>query len=188
MKFQILIIICISSTSIFAQRNARDTVFLLREDSLYYHAVFIENNKHSDFYSQLLSSRNSFNVGIYEDAIQSLRDAGIKLTKRAPLTIFKQWTPLYVYKGKYYVYSPSDGLYNNWIDINDSTISGGGDIWVNAVVSATRKGKGKYQVATKDPNNKNEILNIYTIDQKNQTAVFEYPNRTDNKYELRVAT
>lgn len=187
----IFVVIGITIDVAFCQTKS-DTTFILRENGEYYHAIFIDNNKNSSFYTDLEKNISSpFDSSLYFENIQALRKNDIKISRHKINNISKNWKLLYLYKGKYYVYYPSDGMYNNWIDITDSIFLfyAGGEMIVSAISNFRQITSKEFQFRLTEDYGKVRKINIYIIDKKRGIAVFEYAQKNGQyKYELRVAT
>jgi hypothetical protein len=171
-----------------------DTTFILREATKdLYHAVYIERNRSSNPYKNLLGFKfDHYDSVTYNDSYKTM-----KIKHRAPFKKYdlgglpQQWLPLYSYKGKYYLYSPSDFGNAGRRILTDSTIvywsmegpEPGPLLDFKKVTDNkyTLKAPPFYQFV------KNSTINIYIIDPKNRVAVWEdtaLPN--DYKYGLYV--
>lgn len=160
----------------------KDTLFLERSicdnfyrDSFYhfYHAVYVETNRNSEYYNQLadFSFTDSENLDEYN---KGFKRKGIRLSKINTTDLPTEWVPLYQYKNKYYVYSPSEPGNLNRRILNDSLLI----CWYldgpypYALSSVKKIADTIYSITTKelfintDVFAKPEILNIYIIDKK----------------------
>ncbi len=102
-----------------------DTDFISREVTKeYYHAVFIEHNRQSIFYTDLLD----FKMDEYENDEYKQEYKVLKKRSSSPFKIYdltglsKEWIPLYKYRNKYYIYYPSDRGNAGRRIISDSTM------------------------------------------------------------------
>lgn len=174
-----------------SQESNVDTNFILRENGLYYHAIFIDSNKSSHFYSELENNTKSpFDSTFYFDGLVRLRKNKIKIKHQSINTIAQDWMPLYLYKGKYYNYYPSDGMYTNWIKISDSIFLtyAGGEMITSSITKLIKKSITEFQFTLTGETGSKENVNVIVIDSKNGVAIFEYPKRKFAKYELRITT
>src|ERR1700740_1535996 len=87
-----------------------------------YYEIFIEPNKFSGEYDNVIASRYSeWDSAFYRGWVQQLK-AKTKFSRNDISGIPQSWHPLYLHKGRYYVYRPSDGMYDSWVFITDSTL------------------------------------------------------------------
>lgn len=186
--FVVAIILKISA---FGQVARQDTNFIVRENGLYYHAIFIDTNKDSRFYTYLeKNTKSPLDSAFYFEGINRLKQNKVTITAHKITGIEKTWHPLYLYKGKYYVYSPSDGMYGDWVQINDSIFLSyaGGEMISKAIDHISKTGSNQVRLRVTGDDGKPEKIKIYTIDAGKGIALFEYPKKeTAYRYELRVA-
>jgi hypothetical protein len=185
--------IMIINLSALGQIEKTDTVFILKENGLYYHAIFIDTNKRSLYYSTLEKNICSpFDREFYVRGVDQLRRNNINIIKHNIVDEYRSWHPLYLYKGEYYVYLPSDGMYNNWLTISDSIFLnyGGGEMICYAINDFKKINSNQFQLYLTSADNKSQKVNIYSLDTTKGIAIFEYPQEGNKKckYELRVAT
>lgn len=187
----LFIIFIITSSSGICQQKI-DTNFILRQNTKYYHAIFIDTNKNSSFYADLKTNKFSpFNSLFYLEGIQQLKDNKIKITKHKISNFNLNWHPLYLYKGGYYVYIPSDGMYNNWLSISDSIFLyyAGGEMVSNAINDFKKIKNNEFQFDLTEISGNRRKVKVYIIDQNLGIAVFEFIEGDGKvKYELRVAS
>ncbi len=183
-----------------ANQTKKDTIFLQRDLSTgiktLYHAVYIDTNRNSIFYKELAD----FSFDKYENMDEynkQLKEKGIHLHKVTTPGLPVEWVPLYLYKNKYYVYSPSDKGELNRRILNDSLLifwSIEGPI-PYVLLSVKKVNEQTYTVHTKDvfvqagDFFRPEIVNIYMIDPEKKIAVWEYKslNQKEYTYELYIA-
>ncbi len=155
----------------------------------FYHAIFIEQNRKSEYYKDL----SDFSFSKFEnldDANNVLRKKKIRLKKFNTLGLPKEWLPLNLYKGKYYLYAPSDwGNLGRRIICDSSLI-----FWfMDGPTPYAFQSIKKYNDTTYSLRTRNylyacegcvspEILNIYIIDKKNKIAVWEYKSEKEKNY------
>ena len=174
-----------------SQEAKKDTAFLLKEENPHYHVVFVDSNKQSTNYSDIIGNKkSSYDTAVYKASIAKLKYNGIKISKHAVSGFAKSWHPLYILKGRYYVYYPSDSLHNNWLTISDSIILKhiGSEPEVLAVNQVKSTNNSRFQIAYRDRKGENKRLNIFIVDPTNGIAIFEYKGADTSTYELRVAT
>lgn len=176
----------------------KDTGFLYRvqRDTPYpfYHAIYIEKNRQSNYYKLLQDFR--FSKDEQQNYREAMKQNSSHITRKHKSGLPEKWVPLYLYKGRYYVYAPSEwgGLCRRML--NDSTLifwfmDGPMPYFLRSVI---KTGENRYTVLSRDyiigqegflrP----EVLNIYIIDPKNKIAVWEYKSRKEKnwQYELVV--
>ncbi|RYU90489.1 hypothetical protein EWM62_07470 [Mucilaginibacter terrigena] len=108
-----------------AKTKHADTAFLLRDVKKgFYHAIYIEKNRSASQYKWLLG----FKYDHYDSVNYNETYKILKVKHRKPLKEYdlsglpKQWVPLNLYKGKYYLYAPSDGGSTQVRALTDSTV------------------------------------------------------------------
>jgi hypothetical protein len=158
-----------------------DTTFLLKErDKKSYHIVYIERNRESIFYKNLLdfSITNKFDLKEYKE-----NNIRVKKENPAPFKVYdlkdlpKEWMPIYRYKNKYYIYNPAEWGSIDRRVITDSTIM----FWSmeaperQPFINAKRIGKDTYQLKFHSlyPDTVIKNITIHIIDPKNKIAVWE---------------
>ena len=134
------------------------------------------NNESLSFY------RNYFN-----DAV---KDTSITIKHYKDLSLPLKWTPIYKIKKDYYLYGPSDWMFNLGYIISDSTIirqySDGPDVMV--ILDYMQVSAHKYYFKALTNFKKIIELTIYIIDHKNNIAVWEFTIDNKNYYELNVSS
>ena len=152
------------------QKTINDSAFIVRENrNGVYHAIFVETDKHSKFYDQILDTGFTANIAPEYRRLNDLKTKKISLPH-----IPKRWVVLKQYKGRYFTYKPCDFYGHYLVDISDSVItefSGeGSELYkIDSLVKSNAKSfkfnlKGEY--ADKE-------LTIHFIDRKRGIAVFE---------------
>jgi hypothetical protein len=101
-------------------RSTADTDFITREVTKEnYCAAYIEHNRQSKLYDILDFKMDRYESNDYNEEYKSLKKRhphNLKIYDLAGLP--KEWIPLYKYKGKYYIYYPSD-----WGDLGRRVIT-----------------------------------------------------------------
>jgi hypothetical protein len=102
-----------------------DTVFIERDTTQdYYHAVYIEKDRLAKTYKALQNFKYDHNDSIAYNAGYKV----LKVRYRKPLKKYnitglpKEWLPLYLYKGNYYLYSPCNTANIGMRVLTDSTL------------------------------------------------------------------
>jgi hypothetical protein len=160
-----------SRVALSQSQQKGDTVFILNERD---HKIFIDTNKESKFYDKVSNfTFTKFGQQSYDRSLAFLKKEKLKLIKVKPNIPWKKWIPLMAYKGKFYVYHPSDFYFHFMKSINDSTFidwTGEGPV-ANKIIAHKKTGKNSYQLLVSGENAKARRINIQ-IDPKNGTAVF----------------
>jgi hypothetical protein len=168
------------ATSPASGRNKKstDTIFLTRElGKDYYHIIYVEKNRRSIFYTQLLDFKmDEPDTNAY---IQNCKDFDKDLCK--PVKKFRlwglarQWLPVYKYKHKYYLYYPGDTGLENRKMITDSTICYSNmDGWFpEQMLSVKQPDKKTWTFGISSFGRAKSTLTIHIIDGKTQLAVWE---------------
>lgn len=180
----------LSSISCVGQKSKTDTVFIFRENKTYYHAVFIEKNKKSHYYNDLIMKKNSpWDSSLYKENVSLLKEKTGVLQQNKIKTINKNWYPLYLYKGNYFVYYPSDGAYNGWISINDSIFLNyaAGEMIPEAITKVNRESSALFRIATIKLSGDVGAIYFHLIDKEKGIAVFEFVDEAPpNRYRLMI--
>ncbi len=127
---------------------------------------------------------------LYADNLKSLHHFVRHFKKYNIEGLNRNWLPLYVYKGKYYVYFPSEwGEVGKRIftdsTIIDWTIEGP---YPTAITSYKKSGKNLWSISTRNyfdgkPHNKRMLIHL--IGGERKMAVWEYPDeKGHSRYEL----
>jgi hypothetical protein len=158
-----------------------DTTFLLREiDSNLYHAIFIENNKSSQYYDWISDFKlmNSYTRYRLPSSASENNTNSKSFTKFPVNDLPNKWCPLYFYNDKYYLYSPCDYMNNVTFSINDSTFiyysSEGPEGSIIKSLDRPDSNTYKFEVISLYLPRKNII--IHFIDRDRGIAIFEYPD------------
>jgi len=171
-----------------------DTNFILKEKTGdYYHIVFIERNRKSEYYNRLMDfSMSEFGLQDYKGNLTGLKKRYPKHLKKYNLPgLPKEWIPLYAYKGKYYVYIPMEAGELGRKIITDSTLI----YWFmdgrypERIQSFKKTGKNVWNFQIHSPyiDQKNVQIIIHIIDPINQIAIWENTGYHGNgRYELYI--
>lgn len=174
-----------------AAGQGKDTTFILRETGLYYHAVFIERDTASSLYGDLASNRQSpWDSAFYNEGVALLKRK-VRLSKHPLPGLATNWHPLQLYKGQYYVYYPSDGTYNNWIRLTDSTLLeyAGGEMLPYALHKVEQGGSGVYTFSATFVSGERCAVQIHLLDVEKGMGLFKFKDETGmERFQLMVAT
>jgi hypothetical protein len=159
-----------------------DTDFILKEKIKGAdYVVFIEKNRKSEYYNWLTDfSMDKFESQEYKANLKTLKKNSPEKMKKYTLHgLPKEWIPLYLYKGKYYIYYPMEAGELGRRIITDSTMI----YWFNdgkyplRLQSVKQTGKTNWQFRIKSPHldsyKKSVWIIIHIIDPINQIAVWE---------------
>ncbi|WP_184548408.1 hypothetical protein [Mucilaginibacter sp. FT3.2] len=116
-------IVPLPSTEALNKKN--DTVFLLREkDSVHYHAVFVEKDRQSQVYKNVLNFKmDNYDAEAYLRNYHAVKRRSAKPFRKYNLAgLPTEWLPLYSYRGSFYIYQPSEPGNTARITITDSTM------------------------------------------------------------------
>jgi len=121
-KLLLLIVFAFISKINFAQFKLNDTLFFVRDSNqFYYHKIFIDTNKTSEFYSLVSDfTFNKFDTDAYKSSLSYLYSRKLFPKKQYYKDFPLEWTMLETYKGKIYVYSPADYYTHYKIKLTDS--------------------------------------------------------------------
>lgn len=162
-------------TAVCCQKKP-DSTFLLREflPDGSYHAVFVQPNKNSEYKNDVLGH---FDSNVVFQQLKELKDStGISVIRHSiPAAIKKTWYSLYLYKGKYYLYHPSDPGTSQWISITDSSIvelNFDPGIVASALMKVEKK-QADLKIGFTNMQENNVSMTIHQIDTKQGIAVFE---------------
>jgi len=174
-----------------------DTIFISREfdtsanNYISYHAVYIEKNRNSRFYRRRLDFNMDWDdSSLYVDNLRDLKKHFKSFRKPRAEGLPKQWLPLNLYKGKYYIYFPSEWGEEDSKVLTDSTlvvttIEGP---WPQAILSLNKLNKSTWALKTYSPawsDHAARRITIHIINPQSKMAVWEYMDETgDNRYEL----
>jgi hypothetical protein len=102
-----------------------DTVFIEKDTTKdYYHTVYIEKDRGAKAYKALQDFKYDHNDSIaYNAGYKVLKVRYSKPLKKYNITgLPKEWLPLYLYKGNYYLYSPCNTANMGMRVLTDSTL------------------------------------------------------------------
>jgi len=122
MRTSLLILIIITSKVSYTQFKLKDTLFFLRDSNqFYYHRIFVDTNKKSEFYSYVSDfSFKKFDASTYKNSLDYLYAKKLYPEKQSYFDFPDEWTKLEIYKGILYVYSPADYYSHYKIKLTDS--------------------------------------------------------------------
>ncbi|WP_419802915.1 hypothetical protein [Mucilaginibacter sp.] len=169
----------------FISNSYKDTTFILKEkDSSYYHKIYIEKNRKSNYYKLLTNFK--FSKGDLEfinEYYKLFKKRSAPVKKFNLQNIVKEWLPLYKYKDKYYLYAPSD--WGNRKMITNSLLF----YWYLdgpypcILTSFSKINLNHYKLTSKDFFDNSDVyvkpakLSIYIIDLKKNISVWKYWNK-----------
>jgi hypothetical protein len=189
-------IVIVPSLHIRISNVGNDTTFLLREkDNEHYHAVFVEKNRQSQAYKNVLNFKmDSYDKESYLQNYRALKAHAAKPFKKYNLAhLPTAWLPLYSYKGKFYIYLPSEPGNMDRVIITDSTLI---HWYMDGPLPQRLKGLNKlnkytWQLKLQDynPNDHESGIMIYMIDPIKKIAVWENPTAPAKyRYSLYVSS
>jgi len=151
-----------------------DTVFIHREytDDIY-HAIYIDDHKESRYYDRIADfSFSKQDTLSYLESLETLKGLKRRSLSRA---LPRQWCELRAYKGKYYLYAPSDWGTNSRLIITDSTLIefNMDGPYASRIDSTGSPGRNTWEFRLTAFDHFRTKLRIHIIDPKSQVAVFE---------------
>lgn len=182
---------CLIKVAAYGQKARPDTTFIFRQAGDYYHAIFIDD-KNSDYYNKIVDHpyNDVDSLSFKENMIQLKKRYSGSFPRYNLENIHKKWVPIYLYKGNYFVYAPSEWGFNTWVEINDSFFIkySFDDAAVPAIIQSLKKKNNKVTIDVVKPTLEKSTVKITIIDKKNQIAVFEYSDLTHPyRYRLMVS-
>lgn len=175
MKYSALVFVSLLIT-VHSFGQAPDTVFLLKENKGgVFHAIFIDSNKQSRYYSEISNfAFDDFDHDSYDNSLRYLKNNGIRLMRQPVKGISKQWVVIKQYKNNFYAYRPSDFMYHYKISITDTSFvdyTGEGPT-ASKIVSFSKVDDATYKFRLTGLNAKERDLTIYIIDKQKGIALF----------------
>lgn len=177
------------------QAKASDTTFISRRISNgIYHAIYVESDKKSKYYDRITNFEFDHDDSllyslIYQRSTQAIFNGDplpkIEISPALPL----QWCGLNSYKGKFYLYAPSDWGLNRNVIITDSTIT---TYIIEGPVPHPIDGfksidQNTFEFSFHGIEGKTSKMTIHVIDWENQIAVFDNHAKSDDfRYSLKV--
>jgi len=166
-------------------------MFLLKEHHAdYYQVAYIENNRNSADYKNLLDFRlDSDENEEYRENCKALYKNAVKGFKKYKMTgLPRQWLPVYKHASKYYLYSPSEEGAEGRLMITDTAVcfmylDG---YYPEQILSATNEGAGKWRLSTFSATYGRHPIIVHTIDAKTHLAVWGNLYKGDHRYNLYV--
>jgi hypothetical protein len=185
MKLSLTFLALIISQLAFCQSKSDKK--LLKKDK--YGEVYITHDTSRIEYKWLIPSYPYDNLHIYQEYYQHITESTNSIHKFSnKLNNLSKWTPLYKINNKYYLYGPSDWMYNFGFIINDSTIlrqfSDGPGVFV--ILHSHKVSDNVYHYKTLDYDKKETHISIYIIDQTNEIAVWKFETQDEIQYELMI--
>lgn len=183
-KIFIIFLFSIHTVDGFSQK--KDTAFLLKRTFVYrsYQKVFIDYNRNSDFVKQL-KKEAKIEFYSFDEMFKPTIDSILKNNKRFGVEgLATNWYPLYLYKGKYYLYSASDPGASSWIGIKYNAVY---QLYFDSgVVPAVIEQVNQVNDQLIHIKLFNELeghysLNVHLINENKGLAVFEKINRLNEK-------
>lgn len=163
---------------------AQDTIFLKRwvMDTPYasYHAIYIEKDTSSTMWKSVVSFEfNHFDSATFAEQKKKIG----RLNKRIPGLSDQplRFVPLHVYKGKYYLYHPSDFYGHYRFELNNSYLldfSGEGP-YPNKVKQLTKVSK-KHWIIERSPHWTGSRVDIQWVDIEKGIVVLSFSKNNDS--------
>ncbi len=191
--YKIFIILILSNLTCLGQKKIKneqfiinDTIFLERVfTQTEYHAIFIDTNKKSNFYSKI----NNFEIDEYDqknynETILQLKEDNTKFNKYNIEEIPSKLVMIKNYKGKLYNYCPSDFISHFQIKITDSTFilyTGEGPI-ANKIDSLEKISDKKYKIKLSGIYSGFSNMILHIIDLKNGIVIIENQDKSNTSY------
>jgi hypothetical protein len=122
LKTPLFILLLFAYGTSFAQFKQNDTLFFVREkNDSFYHRVFIDTNKKSEFYTYVSDfTMEGFHLDSYNSSLEYLYTKGLFPKKQSFGNLPREWVLLETYHGKIYVNSPADYYSHYKVKITDS--------------------------------------------------------------------
>jgi len=151
-------------------------------------AIYIDNNRNSHYYKTLQQFSLIPDTG-YAQTLSKLVSVHKPSYKSDIPGLAHEWCPLYFYKGKYYVYIPSDFMMNIPVKISNGVFTrywGDGPIpWIVQHITALKPATYELKLIGEE-NKKNRVI-ITLIEAGRGIAVFRYMDEDEaNQYQLMV--
>lgn len=175
----------------FGQGKIVDTNFIVREiktihDRTIYHAVFIDSRKTSPYYEKIIVGYSKLKPDTCFTSHLPDLDENIEIDQGALRELPKNWCPLELYKGEYYLFTRN---FNKTI-IRDSAVVFGstGESAAVKLYSLKKIRKQTFQLKVAFYPKGIETIIIHIINPRKQVAIFEYrrPNEEPISYRLMV--
>jgi hypothetical protein len=185
-----LSIVLSAQQTLFAQTTIiPDTTFIERDTvNGNYHAIFIDTAKSSLYYDYINSFQfDETDSASYQSSVDCLKP--FSYINNDIFGLPKRWLTLNIYKGNYYLYSPSDYINNYRVAITDSNYIGYYNEGAQAtkINSITETNQKTYRLELSNCNNTTAELFIHLVDPQRGIAVFEFPYVTiEGRYILMV--
>lgn len=185
MKLLLTFLILIISQLVFCQSKKNE--ILLEKDK--YGVAYITHETSRREYIWLIPSDPDDNIEAYNEYYQHIiADTNFTFRFRNNLYSSSRWTPIYIIDNKYYLYGPSDWMYNFGFIISDSTVfkdfSDGPGLFV--ILTSKKISDIEYQYTTIDYYKKQIKISIYIIDKTNEIAVWKFETEDQTEYELMI--
>jgi hypothetical protein len=155
------------------QKEERDTIFL-RKPNAEGHSVYVDKDRDSPYFEVLKNLDYTKADKDYVRSMKALQKYKKVAGRKVDLaTLPRNWVQLHLYKGKYYVYSPSNRTQLR-VSLNDSTlITKGMERRVDLLNDAQQTSKFVYEIAATDYKGQSDSFRIHLINKSRGIAVFE---------------
>lgn len=156
--------------------SKHDTIFLKKRLSPDDNMIYIEKNRDSKFYKNLLNFDLDDQDGKeYIENLHELNKATKHYSKFKLPPFFKQWISIYEYKDSFYSYYPADFGVTNRRMVTDSTIcySNMDGFFLEAIISVTRPDSRTWNFTVRAENGISRHIIIHIINPQTKLAVWE---------------
>jgi hypothetical protein len=174
--------------------TASDTLFIkkvIKEGKLY-QAIYVLNYPKSEDCLKALSGFADIDKDNEDEYLASIYKKGVRLTKNDTHGLSSEWYPVYLYKSKYYLYSPSDKASKGHRIIKDSLVM---FHWADgympiAIENIIKLKPNVFQIKTKhlvwQDGSMPDQIDIYLVDNNSKLYVwkYKYPRDTAFTYQL----
>jgi hypothetical protein len=173
-----LVLVLLMRLTAFAQTTIPpDTTFLERDTANgNYQAIFIDTAKSSLYYDYINTFKfDEIDSASYQPSVDCLKP--FSYINNDIFGLPKRWLSLNIYKGNYYLYSPSDYMNNYRAAITDSTYIGYNNQGPQAekIKAITKTNEKTCRLELSACDQSAAELFIHIIDPQRGIAVFEFP-------------
>ncbi len=195
MKTFLIYLFCSFSVCVFSQLKIDESKFAARRDSVLkntdFGSVYITKDTSLKYYKWLNPSQFNEEILVeiynenFEKGFANQKETEYRQIHKNPL--LGNWSSLYIFENKLYVYSPSDWIANQTLIVCDSAFySIQSDYSIQYIQNCKRISETEFECVLIDANEFVCNLNVNFIDTEKNISLWTYKNNDGIRLELKV--